>query len=207
MFDAVETFNQKAAATPASGCSPAACSRSSTATVVDDTGERAGHHRRPLRRDQGVPRRLLGHRGPRPRRRAGSGPTEGSKACARHGRGPAVPGRDLRDRGPGPPPPASSGSTARSTAGWSPRWPAASATSTSPRTPRPRRCSSPVERWPVDGVPPNPGGWLTTTAGNRAIDRIRRESHRDAKHQAAADDPRRHPARADRHRSRTTGCG
>ncbi len=42
-----------------------------------------------------------------------------------------------------------------------------------------------VERWPQDGVPPNPGGWLTTTAGNRAIDRIRRESHRDAKHQAA----------------------
>ena len=42
-----------------------------------------------------------------------------------------------------------------------------------------------LERWPVDGVPPNPGGWLTTTAGNRAIDRIRRESHRDTKHQAA----------------------
>jgi RNA polymerase sigma-70 factor (ECF subfamily) len=42
-----------------------------------------------------------------------------------------------------------------------------------------------VEKWPVDGVPANPGGWLTTTAGNRAIDRIRRESHRDAKHQAA----------------------
>ena len=42
-----------------------------------------------------------------------------------------------------------------------------------------------VERWPADGVPPNPGGWLTTTAGNRAIDRIRRESHRHAKHQAA----------------------
>jgi RNA polymerase sigma-70 factor (ECF subfamily) len=42
-----------------------------------------------------------------------------------------------------------------------------------------------LERWPVDGVPPNPGGWLTTTAGNRAIDRIRREKQRDAKHQAA----------------------
>jgi RNA polymerase sigma-70 factor (ECF subfamily) len=42
-----------------------------------------------------------------------------------------------------------------------------------------------VERWPRDGVPPNPGGWLTTTAGNRAIDKLRRESHRDAKHQAA----------------------
>jgi RNA polymerase sigma-70 factor (ECF subfamily) len=43
-----------------------------------------------------------------------------------------------------------------------------------------------VEKWPVDGVPPNPGGWLTTTAGNRAIDKLRRESHRDAKHQAAS---------------------
>ena len=42
-----------------------------------------------------------------------------------------------------------------------------------------------LEKWPVDGIPPNPGGWLTTTAGNRAIDRIRREQQRDAKHQAA----------------------
>jgi RNA polymerase sigma-70 factor (ECF subfamily) len=42
-----------------------------------------------------------------------------------------------------------------------------------------------VERWPVDGVPPNAGGWLTTTATRKAIDRLRRESHRDAKHQAA----------------------
>jgi RNA polymerase sigma-70 factor (ECF subfamily) len=42
-----------------------------------------------------------------------------------------------------------------------------------------------LERWPQSGVPPNPGGWLTITAGNRAIDRIRREKQRDAKHQAA----------------------
>src|SRR5580765_7757227 len=42
-----------------------------------------------------------------------------------------------------------------------------------------------LEKWPESGVPPNPGGWLTTTAGNRAIDRLRREKHRDAKHQAA----------------------
>jgi RNA polymerase sigma-70 factor (ECF subfamily) len=42
-----------------------------------------------------------------------------------------------------------------------------------------------LEKWPDSGVPPNPGGWLTTTAGNRAIDRIRREKQRDAKHQAA----------------------
>jgi RNA polymerase sigma-70 factor (ECF subfamily) len=42
-----------------------------------------------------------------------------------------------------------------------------------------------LEKWPEFGVPPNPGGWLTTTATNRAIDRIRREKQRDAKHQAA----------------------
>jgi RNA polymerase sigma-70 factor (ECF subfamily) len=42
-----------------------------------------------------------------------------------------------------------------------------------------------LEKWPASGVPPNPGGWLTTTAGNRALDRIRREKQRDAKHQAA----------------------
>ena len=42
-----------------------------------------------------------------------------------------------------------------------------------------------LEKWPTDGVPPNPGGWLTTTASRKGIDRIRREQHRDAKHQAA----------------------
>jgi RNA polymerase sigma-70 factor (ECF subfamily) len=32
-----------------------------------------------------------------------------------------------------------------------------------------------AERWPRDGIPANPTGWLITTARNRAIDRIRRE--------------------------------
>ena len=32
-----------------------------------------------------------------------------------------------------------------------------------------------AERWPASGMPANPGAWLTTTARNRAIDRIRRE--------------------------------
>ena len=32
-----------------------------------------------------------------------------------------------------------------------------------------------AERWPRDGLPDNPGAWLTTTAKRRAIDRIRRE--------------------------------
>jgi RNA polymerase sigma-70 factor, ECF subfamily len=33
-----------------------------------------------------------------------------------------------------------------------------------------------LRRWPGEGVPPNPGGWITTTARNRALDRLRRES-------------------------------
>src|SRR5215472_5482383 len=35
-----------------------------------------------------------------------------------------------------------------------------------------------AERWPVSGVPPNPGGWIVTTARNKALDRLRRESSR-----------------------------
>jgi RNA polymerase sigma-70 factor (ECF subfamily) len=42
-----------------------------------------------------------------------------------------------------------------------------------------------VERWPVDGVPPNPGAWLTTTAHRKAIDRLRRETRRADKHREA----------------------
>jgi RNA polymerase sigma-70 factor (ECF subfamily) len=33
-----------------------------------------------------------------------------------------------------------------------------------------------IQKWPDDGLPPNPGGWITTTARNRAIDHLRRES-------------------------------
>ena len=50
-----------------------------------------------------------------------------------------------------------------------------------------------VDRWPTDGVPPNPGAWLTTTANRKAIDRIRREGKRDNKQREAQmlddDDP------------------
>ncbi|WCO66866.1 sigma factor [Iamia majanohamensis] len=50
------------------------------------------------------------------------------------------------------------------------------------------------ERWPARGTPPNPGGWILTTARNRAIDRLRRESTRHDRHVAATrlhthDDP------------------
>jgi len=43
-----------------------------------------------------------------------------------------------------------------------------------------------VQRWPVDGVPPSPAGWIVTTAKNRAIDRLRRESSRADRHAQAA---------------------
>jgi RNA polymerase sigma-70 factor, ECF subfamily len=49
-----------------------------------------------------------------------------------------------------------------------------------------------VERWPADGVPPSPGGWLTTTARRKALDRIRRENKREDKQRQAQmmyDDP------------------
>jgi RNA polymerase sigma-70 factor (ECF subfamily) len=42
-----------------------------------------------------------------------------------------------------------------------------------------------VARWPRDGVPPNPGAWLTTTASRLAIDRIRRENKRGSKQKEA----------------------
>jgi RNA polymerase sigma-70 factor (ECF subfamily) len=42
-----------------------------------------------------------------------------------------------------------------------------------------------AERWAADGVPPNPGGWITTTARNRAIDRLRREATRIAREREA----------------------
>lgn len=43
-----------------------------------------------------------------------------------------------------------------------------------------------VQRWPADGLPPSPPGWIITTARNRAIDRLRRESSRDDRHAEAA---------------------
>ena len=52
-----------------------------------------------------------------------------------------------------------------------------------------------LERWPTTGPPPNPAGWIVTTARNRALDRLRREAKRDDRHAQAAllhhrDEPR-----------------
>ena len=68
-----------------------------------------------------------------------------------------------------------------------------------------------VERWPTDGVPPNPGAWITTTANRRAIDRLRRESRRNDKQKQAQmlydDTPPEPPTPSRTGRSTTTGSG
>lgn len=60
-----------------------------------------------------------------------------------------------------------------------------------------------AEQWPTRGTPPNPGGWIITTARNRAIDRLRREATGPDRHLAAhrlhsdAMEPDHHPEHAE----------
>src|SRR6266567_801335 len=134
--------------------------------------------RRTLPRDEGTPRRLLDHRGVQPGRGAGLGPT-GLDRLSRAGRGSS-----LRDRAA-----------------------AAAAVTVDVEAVFRReygRCVAALIRflgdidiaeevvqdaftvalakWPTDGEPPNPAGWIVTTARNRAIDRLRRESIRHDRH-------------------------
>ncbi|HEX4814927.1 MAG TPA: RNA polymerase sigma factor [Nonomuraea sp.] len=68
-----------------------------------------------------------------------------------------------------------------------------------------------VQKWDPD-PPPNPGAWIVTTARNRAIDRLRRESTRQARHAQAlllhhADEPQEAgPVRDDQLRMIFTCC-
>jgi RNA polymerase sigma-70 factor, ECF subfamily len=72
--------------------------------------------------------------------------------------------------------------------------------------------SAALQRWPTSGVPPSPVGWIITTARNRAIDRLRRESSRQDRHAQAVvlhtrDDPEEDDAvRDDRLRLIFTCC-
>jgi DNA-directed RNA polymerase specialized sigma24 family protein len=65
--------------------------------------------------------------------------------------------------------------------------------------------ASAVARWPMDGVPPDPDAWLTTTARREAIDRLRCENKGDDKEKEARmlyDDPPEPPGAIDRTRAR-----
>src|SRR5712675_120159 len=142
-------------------------------------------HRRALPGVEGVSRRLLDHGGRRPRRGAQTR-RRGVEGLQPEGRGAAVPVRvvDVREAITQ----AHHEEWARVVAALTGRFgdldiaeeAAAEAFATA------------VERWPADGTPPNPGGWLTTTANRKAIDRIRRENKRDDKQKEAQmlyDDP------------------
>ena len=62
-----------------------------------------------------------------------------------------------------------------------------------------------LERWPREGIPRNPGAWITTTARNRAIDRLRRGARaagRSSRELEALGGDARSPTRCP-----TTGCG
>ncbi len=69
-----------------------------------------------------------------------------------------------------------------------------------------------LRRWPADGLPPSPAGWLITTARNRTVDRLRREATREDRHRqalsllAADPEPEEGPVRDDRLRLIFTCC-
>jgi RNA polymerase sigma-70 factor (ECF subfamily) len=70
-----------------------------------------------------------------------------------------------------------------------------------------------TERWPEEGLPPNPAGWIVTTARRRAIDKLRRESSREDRHARAFElqlqtepEPREGPVIDDRLRLIFTCC-
>ena len=180
-----------------------------TATVVTVRGRRDRPHRRPVRRDQGAARRVLGHRGRRP----GRGPelaAPGQRGLPRAGRGPPVPGR----RAPRRRTPVGRADRSRRTVdadaiGRVFRAESGRCVATLVRVfgdidlaeeAVQEAFAVAVERWPPTGAAAQPRRLdHVTTARNRAIDRLRRESHaaRAASAQAGCtlDDPDAGPSR------------
>src|SRR3954468_19781539 len=139
---------------------------------------RTGLQRRTLPGVQGVPRRLLDHAGPGPRRGAEAcrGGVQGVQPQAR---GASVP---VRSQPVGE-------AIART---HQQEWARVVASLTRrfgdldiAEEAAAEAFAAAGERWPADGIPPNPGAWLTTTANRKAIDRLRREGKRDDKHREA----------------------
>src|SRR6266540_202481 len=129
------------------------------------TGRQDADHRRPLRRDQGVDRRLPPVRGRRPRRCDRAGLADPRGTPGRRGRGASDRGvvaileRVFRDQW---------GRVLAALIGYLGDIDLAEEAAQ-------EAFAIAAERWPRDGAPANPGAWLVTTARNRAINRIRRD--------------------------------
>src|SRR5262249_28885149 len=149
---------------------------------------RPGHHyRRALRRDQGANRRLLGDQGRRPGRGPGLG-GQGVRRLRLAGGGAPVPG----GRGVGVPD-ADAVAIERAY-----RESYGRAVATLIRVfgdidiaeeAVAEAFAVAAQRWPAAGVPPNPGGWIVTTARNKALDRLRRGAPRPGRGAGAPPPP------------------
>src|SRR5262245_63796122 len=138
-----------------------------------------GVQRRALRGVEGVPRRLLDHRGPGSRHRA-QARRRWVEELQSEGRGATVPVVSVIDV------------REAITRAHHEEWAQVVAALTRrfgdldiAEEAAAEAFATAVGRWPADGVPPNPGAWLTTTANRKAIDRIRRENKRDDKQREA----------------------
>src|SRR5262249_29497131 len=149
-------------------------------------GRAGGVQRRAFRGVEGVPRRRLGVGGPR-------------SGCGTQARHRGVEGLRSEDRG-APVPVSAAGVHEAITRAHREEWARVVAALTRrfgdldiAEEATAEAFATAVERWPADGVPPNPGAWLTTTANRKAIDRIRREGKRGDKQKEAQmlydDDP------------------
>ena len=137
-------------------------------------GWRHRDHRRPVHREQGADRRH--HRFSRRRisTRRSTGAASSRAPSARRSR--CVPSWRATERA------RSKRSSGASTAVRWRCWCVSSATSSLPRK-RSRTRSPPRSgTGRADGMPPAPAGWIITTARNRALDHLRREATRDARH-------------------------
>src|SRR6266550_2450179 len=173
-------------------------------------GRRRPHDRRSVRRGQGAPRRVHHHRGARPGRRAALGWPDrpgdrrvADRGAAAVGRRPLTPvltdaqiERVFRQE------------YGRAVAVLARVLGDLDAAEDAVQD----AFTTALRRWPADGLPPSPAGWIITTARNRAIDRLRREASRADRHAEAAllyaqDEPvEEGPVRDDRLRLIFTCC-
>src|SRR5262252_1755516 len=173
-------------------------------------GRPGHHHRRAVRGDQGADRWLLGDQGRRPGRRPGLG-GQGVRRLRLAGGGPPVPG----GRGVGVPDAdghalerAYRESYGRAVAALIRVFGDIDIAEEAVA----EAFAVAAQRWPAAGVPPNPGGWIVTTARNKALDRLRRESSRSGREAEAvrmladAEPPEVGPVHDDRLRLIFTCC-